>query len=140
MKSDGFRAAAEAKDFEAGTELFSEDVVFRSPFVHTPYEGRDALLFLLSNVAQVFEDFRYLHQVETGDAAVLMFEARVGDRQLQGVDILEYGEDGLIEAMTVMVRPMSGLQALGEEMGRRLGTTKQGRDEGSSDPDPPPSR
>jgi hypothetical protein len=78
-------------------------------------------MFLLSNVAQVFEDFRYLHQVETGDTAVLMFEARVGERELQGVDILEYDADGLIEAMTVMVRPMSGLQALGEEMGRRLG-------------------
>jgi hypothetical protein len=121
VKSDRFRRAAEAKDFEAGGDLFSEEVVFRSPFVHTPYEGRGALLFLLSNVAEVFEDFRYLQQVETGDTAVLMFEARVGDMELQGVDILEYGEGDLIEAMTVMVRPMSGLQALGQEMGRRLG-------------------
>ena len=81
-------------------------------------------MFILSNVARVFEDFRYVHQVETGDAAVLMFEARVGDRELQGVDILEYDSDGLIEAMTVMVRPMTALQALGEEMGRRLGTAQ----------------
>ena len=124
MKSDAFRRAAEAKDFESGEELFREDVVFRSPFVHTPYEGLEALMFLLSNVAQVFEDFRYVHQVETGDEAVLMFEARVGDRELQGVDILEYDSDGLIEAMTVMVRPMTALQALGEEMGRRLGTAQ----------------
>lgn len=121
MKSDGFRAAAEAKDFDTGRDLFREDVVFRSPFVHTPYEGRDALLFLLSNVAEVFEDFRYLHQVETDDTAVLVFAARVGEKELQGVDILEYDRDGLIEAMTVMVRPMSGLEALGAEMGRRLG-------------------
>lgn len=121
MKSDGFRRAAEAKDFEAGEALFTEDVVFLSPFVHTPYAGRDALLFLLSNVAEVFEDFRYVHQVETGDTAVLMFEARVGERELQGVDILEFDEDGRIRAMTVMVRPMSGLEALGQEMGRRLG-------------------
>lgn len=125
MKSDAFRAAAEAKDFEAGHSLFTEDVVFRSPFVHTPYEGRDALLFLLSNVAQVFEDFRYVHQVETDDTAVLVFEARVGEKELQGVDILEFDEAGLIRAMTVMVRPMSGLEALGQEMGRRLGTDGQ---------------
>jgi hypothetical protein len=125
MKSDRFRRAAETKDFEAGQELFSEAVVFRSPFVHAPYEGRDALVFILSNVAAVFEDFSYLRQVETGNTAVLMFEARVGDRELQGVDILEFDEAGLIEAMTVMVRPMSGLQALGEEMGRRLGASGQ---------------
>lgn len=124
MKSDSFRRAAEAKDFVSGEELFREDVVFRSPFVHTPYEGRETLMFILSNVARVFEDFRYVHQVETGDAAVLMFEARVGDRELQGVDILEYDPDGLIEAMTVMVRPITALQALGEEMGRRLGTAQ----------------
>ncbi|MFM8791230.1 MAG: nuclear transport factor 2 family protein [Solirubrobacterales bacterium] len=120
MKSDRFRAAAEAKDFEAGQALFSEGVTFWSPFVHSPYEGRDAVLFLLANVAQVFEEFRYVAQVETGDTAVLMFEARVGDRELQGVDVLVFGEGDLIEEMTVMVRPMSGLEALGTEMGRRL--------------------
>ena len=120
MKSDRFRAAAESKDFEAGQALFSEGVNFRSPFVHSPYQGRDAVLFLLANVAQVFEDFRYVAQVETGDTAVLMFEARVGDRELQGVDVLVFGEGDLIEEMTVMVRPMSGLEALGTEMGRRL--------------------
>lgn len=120
MKSDGFRAAAEAKDFESGRELFADDVVFRSPFVHKPYEGIDALAFLLGHVVQVFEDFRYVEHVETGDTAVLMFEARVGDRQLQGVDILKFDGDERITEMTVMVRPASGLQALGEEMGRRI--------------------
>lgn len=121
MKSDSFRAAAEAKDFTAGEALFAEDVSFRSPFVYRGYEGREALLFLLSHVVQVFEDFKYIDQVETGNTAVLMFEARVGESELQGVDILEYRDDGLIGAMTVMVRPMSGLEALGAEMGRRLG-------------------
>ena len=119
-KSDRFRAAAEAKDFAAGEQLFAEGVRFRSPFVHTPYEGRDVLMFILSTVAQVFEDFHYIAQVETGDTAVLMFEARVGDRELQGVDVLRFGDDDLIDEMTVMVRPMSGLEALAAEMGRRL--------------------
>jgi SnoaL-like domain len=123
MKSDGFRQAAEAKDFSRGEELFAPDVVFHSPAVHQAYEGRDALGVLLGHVAEVFEDFRYVNQVETGNTAVLVFEARVGDRQLNGVDILEFGEDGRIVVMTVMVRPFSGLQALLEEMGRRLAAT-----------------
>lgn len=120
MKSDGFRAAAEAKDFEAGRQLFAEDVTFRSPFVHKPYEGIDATAFLLKNVAQVFEDFQYIAQVETGDTAVLQFEATVSERRLQGVDILKFDEAGLIVELTVMVRPMTGLTALGEEMGKRI--------------------
>jgi hypothetical protein len=120
MRSDAFRAAAEAKDFGAADELFAEDVTFRSPVVYKPYEGRDAIKVLLGAVVQVFEDFRYLEQVETGDAAVLMFEARVGDKSVQGVDILKYGADDRITEMTVMVRPMSGVHALAEAMQRML--------------------
>lgn len=120
MKSDGFRAAAEAKDFESGRDLFTEDVVFRSPFVHTPYEGIDALGFLLGHVVQVFENFKYIAHVETDNVAVLQFEATVGDKQLQGVDILKFNEEDKISEMTVMVRPASGLEALGKEMGRRI--------------------
>ncbi|MFN8160969.1 MAG: nuclear transport factor 2 family protein [Solirubrobacterales bacterium] len=121
MRSDRFRRAAESKDFSEMEELFSPGVVFRSPVVFKPYEGIDALRVLLSTVVAVFEDFRYADQVETGDTAVLVFEARVGDRELNGVDILHFGEDGLIDEMMVMVRPMSGMHALAEEMARRLG-------------------
>jgi len=120
MKSDDFRAAAEAKDFDAAKELFADDVTFRSPFVHKPYEGIDATAFLLGHVVNVFEDFRYIAHVETGDTAVLQFEANVNGRQLQGVDILVFNEEGRIADMTVMVRPMTGLAALGEEMGKRI--------------------
>ena len=120
MKSDRFRAAAEAKDFSELEELFSEDVSFRSPVVFKVYEGRDALALLLSAVVEVFEDFRYTDQVETGDTAVLVFEARVGDRELNGVDVLRFDADGRIGEMMVMVRPMSAMNALAEAMGARL--------------------
>lgn len=126
MRSDRFRAAAEAKDFERADDLFAADVVFRSPVVFKPYEGRDALKLLLGAVLQVFEDFRYIEQVESGDCAVLMFEARVGEKQLQGVDVLRFGADDRIVEMVVMVRPMSGMQALAEQMRRLLETAGTG--------------
>ena len=116
MRSDAFRRAAEAKDFSQVETLFSEQAVFRSPVVFRPYEGREALAIILGAVVQVFEDFRYLEQVEGGDVAVLVFEARVGDREVQGVDILRFGSDGAIVELTVMVRPMSGMHALAERM------------------------
>jgi SnoaL-like domain len=120
MKSDAFRKAAETKDFAGAEELFSPDVVFRSPAVFKPYTGLEAIGVILRTVADVFEDFRYVDQVETGDTAVLIFEARVGGRELNGVDVLRFGEDDRIAEMMVMIRPLSGLTALGEEMGRRL--------------------
>ena len=116
MRSDAFRQAAEDKDFSQLDELFSEEVVFRSPMVHKPYEGREALKVLLGAIAQVFEDFRYLEHVENDGVAVLFFQARVGDRELQGVDILKFGGDDRIAEMTVMIRPMTGLMAVGERM------------------------
>ena len=126
MKSDQFRAAAEGKDFSAIEELFAEDVSFRSPVVFKPYEGREAIALLLGAVVEVFEDFRYTDQVETGDTAVLVFEARVGDRELSGVDIIRFDDDGRIGELMVMVRPMSGVNALAEAMQMKLEATGSG--------------
>lgn len=120
MLSDGFRWAAEAKDFTKLEELAAEDVVFRSPVVFKPYRGRQALATILRAVAEVFEDLRYLDQVETGERAVLVFKARVGDREIDGVDVLRFDERGKVAELMVMVRPMSGINALAEAMQRKL--------------------
>src|SRR5689334_22930134 len=120
MKSDAFRAAAENKDFSAIDDLFAEDVTFRSPVVFKPYEGREAVALLLGAVSQVFEDFRYTDQVETGEVAALAFSARVGDRELDGIDLLHFGTDGRIDRMAVYVRPMSGVNALADAMQQKL--------------------
>ena len=126
MQSDRFRAAAESKDFSAIDELFAEDVVFRSPVVFKPYEGRDAVAMLLAAVVQVLEEFRYTDQVETGDAAALAFSARVGDREVDGIDFLHFDSEGRINRMAVYVRPMSGINALAEAMQRKLAAASPG--------------
>jgi hypothetical protein len=120
MQSDRFRAAAESKDFSAIDDLFTADVSFRSPVVFKQYEGRDAVAMLLGAVSQVFEDFRYTDQVETGGTATLMFSARVGDRELDGIDLLHFDDEGRINDMAVYVRPMSGVHALAEAMQKKL--------------------
>ncbi|MBM3668254.1 MAG: nuclear transport factor 2 family protein [Actinobacteria bacterium] len=120
MQSDRFRAAAEAKDFSAIDELFAEDVEFKSPVVFKPYQGREAVAMLLGAVVQVFEDFRYTDQTETGDTATLAFSARVGDRELEGIDLLRFDEQGKVRQMAVYVRPMSAINALAAAMQQKL--------------------
>ena len=120
MQSDRFRAAAESKDFSAIDELFAEEVRFKSPVVFKPYEGRDAVAMILGAVVQVFEDFRYTDQVETGDTATLAFSARVGDRELDGIDLLRFDPDGRVRELAVYVRPISGVNALAEAMKAKL--------------------
>jgi hypothetical protein len=119
--SDRFRDTAERKDFSALEEIFAEDVTFRSPAVFKPYESRDAVAMLLTAVSRVFEDFRYTDQIETGDVATLAFSASVGDRELEGIDLLRFDGEGKVREMAVYIRPMSGLHALAEAMQRALG-------------------
>ena len=114
------REAIEAHDIDALGKLLAEDVEFRSPAVYKPYHGRDTVLALLGVVAQVFENFRYANEWTDGRTTILFFEANVGDRELQGIDILEHGDDGLVERFTVMIRPLSGLQAVVAAIERRL--------------------
>jgi len=118
--SDRFKEAAEAKDFSKLEDLFTEDVVFSSPVVFKPYQGLEALAVLLGTVVEVFEDFQYVDQVETDLSAVLVFTARVGDRELEGADFLYFDRDGKVREMKVMIRPLSGAMALAEEMKSRL--------------------
>jgi limonene-1,2-epoxide hydrolase len=113
-----FRAAIEARDLDAAVALLREDVVFRSPAVFKPYHGRDAMRRILEAVMAVFEDFHYVREIGADDARdhALVFEARVGDKQIEGCDFIQLDEDGAISAFTVMVRPMSGMLALAEAM------------------------
>lgn len=117
-----FRAAIEARDLDAAVALVREDVVFRSPVVFTPYEGREALRQILAAVIDVFEDFRYTREIGADGAAdhALVFEARVGDKQVQGCDFIHVDADGAIDEFTVMVRPLQAMLALAEAMKARL--------------------
>jgi hypothetical protein len=121
MRSDAFVNAVESGDKAAVPEILAEDVVFRSPVVFRPYEGRDVVAAVLTEGAMnVFEDFRYVDRLESGDADALIFEARVGDRELQGLDLLRFDADGRVSELTVMVRPMSGMNALRDAMAREF--------------------
>ena len=117
-----FRAAVEARDWEAAIALLADDVVFRSPIVFRPYEGREAVGMILRAVSQVFEDFHYTREIGAEGASdhALVFEARVGDRELEGCDFIHMDDSGSIDQFTVMVRPLTGAHALAEAMQEKL--------------------
>jgi hypothetical protein len=116
-----FGQAIEAGDEDAAVALLADDIEFRSPAVYKPYHGKEQVEGILRLVATVFENFRYTNEWRDGRTTILFFEANVGDRDLQGIDILEENEAGAIERFTVMIRPLSGLQAVAGTMAARLG-------------------
>ena len=117
-----FRLAIEARDVDAAVTLLREDVVFRSPVVFTPYQGRESLRRILEAVVTVFEDFRYVREIGADDARnhALVFQARVGDKQLEGCDFIQLDDQGAISELTVMVRPLSAALALADAMKAQL--------------------
>lgn len=113
-----FRAAVEAGDFDALPALCAEDVVFRSPIAHKPYQGRDTLAVILRAVSRVFENLHYVREIggEHDANHALVFVANVGDLEINGCDFLHARPDGLIDEFTVMLRPLKAVNAFAERM------------------------
>lgn len=104
------------------------DVIFRSPVAHSAYHSLAALSLALSHVIEVLNDFTYHRQAATADGlnVVLEFSARIGDKDVKGIDFIRFDEDGKIAEFEVMMRPLSGTQALAVEMGQRVAATLPG--------------
>ena len=110
-------------DLGALPSLLHAGATFRSPMALKPYASANAVNLILTTVFGVFEDFVYHRELASDDGlnAVLEFSARVGDKQLKGIDLIRFDTDGKIVDFEVMIRPLNGLQALGEQMGQRIG-------------------
>ena len=108
-------------DLPAMKALLAPEVVFHSPASYKPFRGAELVGFVLETVSTVFEDFGYTSEFSDGNKSGLVFRARIGDKQVEGIDLIELDEQGLISSLTVMVRPLSGVLALAQAMGERLG-------------------
>ena len=121
MLHEALRAAVEAGDLEATLATMSPDVVFHSPVTFKPFLGRDAVGVLFGILFKTFEDFRYVGEFTASDgSAVLRFLTRVGDRDVEGIDLVHFNDDGLIDDFTVFVRPLSAVHALRDSIGAQL--------------------
>lgn len=125
MTIRAFRAAVEAHELDAMMDVFAEDVKFHSPIVYKTYEGKDELRLVLAGVMQVFEDLAYVGEYHSDSGGVLHFRARIGDREVEGIDMLEFRADGLCYDFTVMVRPYSSATLLRERMAALLQATTE---------------
>jgi hypothetical protein len=106
-------------------ELLADDVVFYSPVVYTPQRGKPLTTAYLEAATRTLAGgpggaFRYTKQVLSGDTAVLEFETSVEGKYVNGVDIIRCDDAGRIVEFRVMLRPLQGIQAVHEHMGRQL--------------------
>jgi hypothetical protein len=118
-----FRRAVEAGDAAGVLATLAPSITFINPIGARPFAGHDALAFLVPKVLDTWKNFRYLAELHGDGLVGLIFEAEVGSELACGIDLLRLNEQGLIEEITVMVRPLNALQALHAEMLPKLAST-----------------
>mgnify|MGYP000970544805 CR=1 FL=1 len=118
---DAWHRMVAARDLTAVESLCAREAVFRSPVAHTPYAGAAMVAAFLQQAVLTFENFRYHRTFVAGShGVVLEFSASVSGKELRGIDMITFDAEGRFLDFEVMVRPASGLQALGAEMARRM--------------------
>ncbi len=104
---------AHSRDPSRLADLLADQIVFRSPAVHTPQAGRAlATAYLTAAMAVLGPTLRYRREWYGSENAVLEFDAEIDGLTVHGVDMLEWNADGKLVEFTVMVRPMKALQHL----------------------------
>jgi len=112
---------AESKDASLLDALLADDVVFRSPAVFKPQEGKAITTVYLTAALQVLgPTLHYVHEWHDDSSAVLEFEADLDGVAVHGIDMFRWNADDKITSFTVMVRPIRGLEALIGQMRERL--------------------
>jgi hypothetical protein len=124
---DRWHRYLEAPSAEALGDLLADDVVFYSPVVFTPQQGKDVTMLYLLAAAQSLPgdgtergSFHYTKQVLAGDVAVLEFETTVGGKHVNGVDIIRCDDAGRIVEFRVMIRPLQAVNAVHQQMAAML--------------------
>jgi hypothetical protein len=111
------RALAD-RDTDALPALLADDVVLTSPIAFKPYVGKAITVAVIRGVMRVFENFCYVREIADVDGRdhALIFEATVSGKKITGCDFLHVNDDGRVDDLVVMARPLSATTAFAEAM------------------------
>ena len=108
----------ESDDLKMLDEIIADNAVFSSPVVFKPMEGKEITMMYLNAAGQSFnmEKFKYTREIHDDMNSVLEFETYIDDISVNGVDMIEWNEDGKICNFKVMIRPFKAVQKVQEKM------------------------
>ena len=114
------------RDVNGLDDLLADDAVFHSPVVHTPQEGKAITRQYLAAAFHVLgnDQFEYLREIVDGNNAVLEFRTELDGIVINGVDMIQWDEEGRIRDFKVMVRPLKAVNKLHEKMAAMLEALK----------------
>ncbi|HBT56291.1 MAG TPA: hypothetical protein DEA92_03985, partial [Pseudomonas sp.] len=95
--------------------------------VHTPQVGKPITTLYLSAAFKTLNEpghFKYLREVVDGNNAVLEFQTEIDGITINGIDMIQWNDEGKIVDFKVMVRPLKAVNAIHAAMGRMLEAIK----------------
>jgi hypothetical protein len=131
--AERFRDAVDRRDVDGMAGALAAEVSLHSPTLWAPVEGRDRARMIFGILVELFEDFEYTRALTDAgpDSAagiasthILVFRCRVGTEEIEGVDVLDVDEHDEVVALTVFIRPLSGLQALSAAIAARMAAAR----------------
>lgn len=118
------QAVAE-RDPEALGALLSPDISMGAPPYWKRLEGKAVVQTLLGVIVDTIEDFTYHRELVDGSNLALEFTGRVGKLGLQGIDLITLDDDGRLQRLDVMIRPINALLALRESVAPKIAVALQ---------------
>jgi hypothetical protein len=115
-----YRTAWETRDLGGWLAALSEDVVLNSPLLRSPFVGRAAAAELFAVLFSRLERVEITHESAADDVHVFAWRAEARGRPVEGADFIRRGADGLIEEITVFIRPLVALGDFGAAVGPAL--------------------
>ena len=109
-------AYVENHDPDLLDKLVAEKTGISSPAFFTPKYDRPYVMAILRAVAEGLEDFTYTKEWFDGREMILEFEGRLGETKLKGIDRITVNDEGRMEHIEVLIRPLNGLIALAEHV------------------------
>jgi hypothetical protein len=114
------RIVAERDVGAALGHVLAPDVTLGAPPYWTKLAGRDLVQHLLGLIVHTIEGFTYHREWRAGRELALEFRGRVGDAELQGIDLITLDGEGRIQNLDVLMRPVNGIVALREAIAPRM--------------------
>jgi hypothetical protein len=102
------------RDLDALGGVLADDVSIGSPPYWQRIAGRDVVHFLLGVILQSIEEFTYHREWQHGNELALEFTGRVGEVELQGIDLITLDARGAIAKLDVLMRPLPAIEKLRE--------------------------
>lgn len=113
---DKWKQMIDTGDRSVLEDLVADDATFRSPAFWAPKQSKEYLMTVLGAVNSGFDEFNIVREWVQDDRIIFEFDAKLGEIGMKGIDILSVNDEGKLQELEVLIRPINALMAMAEHV------------------------